>query len=266
MVGDIPDYKVVTIHKEANSVVYANNWTETSSRHLNYNDRLFISIRKDLDHFNKLNDGTGWTVQNMYQYKLESQVKDHLVFVHSELSPHYYSSARFKAAFFQRETEPISDGTSYFHGTGRFNVFHIVNPSPNLRVIVDFSRTSLGEGRTLLPEKAIVVGDDDYKLPFVGAGSARVVSSVIKPEYYEGQAYIMVDFGDTARVIDKPKTGLMRLYGLKFALDDRRLVGFTRDISVLTDDEYRAARAPDKDQQVPGRPPQLQGPRILGHL
>jgi hypothetical protein len=251
MVGDIPDYKVVTIHKEANSVVYANNWTETSSRHLNYNDRLFISIRKDLDHFNKLNDGTGWTVQNMYQYKLESQVKDHLVFVHSELSPHYYSSARFKAAFFQRETEPISDGTSYFHGTGRFNVFHIVNPSPNLRVIVDFSRTSLGEGRTLLPQKAIVVGDDDYRLPFVGAGSARVVSTVIKPEYYEGQAYIMVDFGDTARVIDKPKTGLMRLYGLKFALDDRRLVGFTRDISVLTDDDYRALARPTRISRFP---------------
>jgi hypothetical protein len=55
MKGDIPDYKVVTIHKEANSVVYANNWTETSSRHLNYNDRLFVSIRTDLDHFNKLN-------------------------------------------------------------------------------------------------------------------------------------------------------------------------------------------------------------------
>ena len=89
------------------------------------------------------------------------------MFVHSELSPHYYSSARFKAAFFQRESEPISDGKSYFHGTGRFTVFHIINPSPNLRVIVDFSRTSLGAGRTKLPTKAIVVGDDDYKLNFV---------------------------------------------------------------------------------------------------
>ena len=56
---DIPDYRVVTIHREANSVLYANNWTETSSRHLNYNDRLFISIRTDLDHFNKWNNGHG---------------------------------------------------------------------------------------------------------------------------------------------------------------------------------------------------------------
>jgi len=251
MVDDIPDYKVVTIHKEANSVLYANNWTETSSRHLAYDDRLFISIRTDLDHFNKWNNGTGWTTQNMYQYKLESQVKDRLVFVHSELSPHYYSSARFKAAFFQREGEPISHGDSYFHGTGRFNVFHIVNPSANLRVMIDFSRTSLGEGRTQLPQKAIVVGDEDYHVPFVGAGSARVITSVIKPEYYEGQAYIMVDFGDMAQVINKPKTGLMRWYGLKFALDDRRLVGFTRDISVLTDEQYRAVPRPTKISKFP---------------
>jgi hypothetical protein len=249
--GDIPDYKVVTIHKEADSVTYANNWTETSSRHQRYNDRLFVSTRTDLDHFNKLNPGTGWTVENMYQYKLESQVKDRLVFVHSELSPHYYSSARFKAAFFQRESEPISHHTSSFHGTGRFNLFKIIHPSPDLRLVVDFSRTSLGVGRTMLPQKAIVVGYEDYPLDFVGAGSARIFSKVIKPEYYEGEAYITVDFGDQPRVINKPKTGLMRWYGLDFALDDRRLIGFTRDISVMSDEEYRAMPRPTKISKFP---------------
>ncbi len=99
----------------------------------------------------------------MYQYKLESQVKDRLVFVHSELSPHYYSSARFKAAFFQRETGADLLGTRRpSTAPASFNVFHILNPSPDLRVIVDFSRTSLGAGRTTLPQKAIVVGDEDY--------------------------------------------------------------------------------------------------------
>ena len=251
MKDDIPDYKVVTIHREANSVLYANNWTETSSRHLDYDGRLFVSVRTDLDHFNKWNNGTGWTVQNMYQYKLESQVKDRLVFVHSELSPHYYSAARFRAAFFQRETEPVSKNTSYFHGTGRYNEFHIINPSKDLRVVVDFSRTSLGAGRTLLPEKAIVVADEDYRLPFTGAGSARIFSPVIKPEYYEGQAYFMIDFGDEARVINKLKTGLMRSYGVNYALDDRRLIGFTRDISVITDEQYRSMPRPTKLSRFP---------------
>ncbi|HEY1793740.1 MAG TPA: hypothetical protein VGG34_12545 [Opitutaceae bacterium] len=248
---DVPDYKVVTIHKEANSVTYANNWTETSSRHLNYKGRLFISIRSDLDHFNKWNNGTGWTVQNMYQYKMEDQVSDHLVFVHSELSPHYYSSARFRAAFFQRESEPVSPTGSYFHGTGRFNEFNIVHPSPDLRVMIDFTRTSLGRGRTLLPERAIVVGDEDYKIPFVGAGSARVFTQVVKPEYYEKLAYITIDFGDTPEVIEKDKTGLMRWYGRGYALDDRRLDGFTRDISVLTDEQYRAMQRPMKVSRFP---------------
>jgi hypothetical protein len=248
---EIPDYKVVTIHKEANSVLEANNWTETSSRHMDYDDRLFISIRTDLDHFNKWNNGDDWVTDDMYQYKLESQVKDRLVFVHSELSPHYYSSARTRAAFFQRETEPVSKGKAFFHGTGKYNVFHIVHPSPDLRMMVDFSRTSLGAGRTLLPQKAIVIGDEDYRLPFVGSGSARVITPIIKPEYYEGQAYLTIDFGDVARVIEKKKTGLMRWYGLNYALDDRRLVGFTRDISVLTDEQYRAVPRPTKISRFP---------------
>jgi hypothetical protein len=251
MKGDIPDYRVVTIHRASDTLLHANNWTDTSLRQRNNNDHLFVSVRTDLDHFNKYNPGTGWTIQNMYQYKLESQVKDRLVFVHSELSPHYYSSARFRAAFFQRESEPISHGTSYFHGTGRFNVFHVLNPSPDLRVVVDFSRTSLGEGRTKLPEHAVIVGDEDYPLNFTGAGSARIISQVIKPEYYEGQAYFMIDFGDVATVINKKKTGLMRWYGLEFALDDRRLIGFTRDISVITDDQYRDLPRPSKISSFP---------------
>jgi hypothetical protein len=251
MKGDIPDYRVVTIHRASDTLLHANNWTDTSSRQRNYSDRLFVSIRTDLDHFNKFNPGTGWTIQNMYQYKLESQVKDRLIFVHSELSPHYYSSARFRAAFFQRESEPISHGTSFFHGTGRFNVFHVIHPSPDLRVVLDFTRTSLGEGRTKLPEHAVIVADEDYPLPFVGAGSARIVSQVIKPEYYEGQAYFMIDFGDLATVINKPKTGLMRWYGLEFALDDRRLIGFTRDISVITNQQYRDLDRPKKISSFP---------------
>jgi hypothetical protein len=54
-----------------------------------------------------------------------------------------------------------------------------------------------------------------------------------------------------AHVIDKKKTGLMRWYGVQFALDDRRLVGFTRDISVLTDEQYRAVPRPTKISKFP---------------
>ena len=251
MTGDVPDYRVVTIHKVDSDITRANNWTETSSRHISYHDRLFVSVRTNLDQFNKANPGDGWTVQHTYQYKLESQVKDRLVFIHSELGPHYYSSARYRAAFFQREPEPISHGSEYFHGTGRVNLFNVIHPSPDLRLVVDLTRTSLGPGRTKLPEHAVVIGARDYHLPFVGYGSGRVFSPIVKPEYFEQQAYLTVDFGDPPAPILKPKTGLMRLYGVHYNLDDRRLDGFVRDISVMTEEQYRALPRPNKIRSFP---------------
>jgi hypothetical protein len=245
MKGDVADYKVMTINK------LDNNWTETGSRHLNYQDRLFVAIRSELDHFNKANPGTGWNLQNIYQYKLEREVKDRLVFIHSELGPHYYSSARFKAAFFQREPEPVTRGAVYFHGTGRYNMFRLVNPSSQIRVVVDFTRTPLGGERYELPRKAVVIGEDDYPLGFVGSGSARVFSQPLKPEIFEQQAYLTIDFADKPEPISKNKTGFMTLWGVKFNLDDRRLVGFTRDISIITEEQYQRLNRPTKISQFP---------------
>ena len=245
MEGDVPDYQVMTINK------LDNNWTQTSSRHFDYRDRLFVAVRRELDHFNKLSSDEGWTVDHMYQYKLKSDISNRLVFVHSELSPHYYSAARFKAAFFQREPEPITAGVVYFHGTGRYNVFNIVNPTGQLRMVIDFSRTSLGDFRSKLPVNARIIGEGDYPLPFVGHGSARIVSPPLTPEFFEQAAYLTLDFGDRPSPILKEKTGLMRLYGEIFNLDDRRLVGFTRDISLITEEQYLAMERPTRIGDFP---------------
>lgn len=243
--GDVPDYKVMTVQ------TVENNWTETSTQHLPYDRRLLVSIRRDLDHFNKFHASDGWIQQGFYQYIMEDQVKNHLIFVHSELGPHYYSSARFKAAFFQREPEPLTGATEYFHGTGRYNTFNLVNPAGRLRLVIDFTRTSLGEGRTALPTTARIIGADDYPVVFRGNGSARVFSQPVDPERIEGRDYLTVDFGEPGRPIRKPKTGLMRLYGENLNLDDRRLVGFTRDISVITEEQYRALPRPARIKQFP---------------
>lgn len=245
MKGDVADYKVVTINK------LDNNWTETGLRHLDYKAPLFVAIRRQFDHFNKANPGTGWHYQNIYQYKPEKDLKNRLVFIHSELGPHYYSSARFKAAFFQREPEPVTKGKVYFHGTGRYTMFEVINPSPKIRMVVDFTRTPLGGDRYQLPKGAIVIGENDYSLGFVGSGSARVITPLIKPERFEQLSYLTVDFGDKASPIMKRKTGLMRLWGARYNLDDRRLVGFTRDISLITEEEYENLKRPSKISQFP---------------
>lgn len=249
--GDVPDYRVVTIRNDDSDINRANNWNETSSRNIDYHRRLFVALRSSLDWFNKENPGTGWTVDHTYQYKLESRVKNRLIFIHSALGPHYYSAARYRAAFFQREPEPVSKGREYFDGAGKVSLFQILHPTGPLRVVVDMTCTPLGPGRTKLPAHALVIGEHDYRIPFVGYGSARVFTQVVQPEHFDQQSYITVDFGNTPEPILKQKTGLMRLYGLHYNLDDRRLDGFVRDISVLTDQQYRDLPRPMKISRFP---------------
>lgn len=249
--GDVPDYRVVTIRNDDSDINRANNWNDTSSRNIDYQHRLFVALRTNLDWFNKENPGTGWTVDHTYQYKLESKIHNRLIFIHSALGPHYYSSARYRAAFFQREPEPVSKGREYFDGAGKVSLFQILHPEGRLRVVVDMTCTPLGPGRTKLPPRAIVIGMHDYHLPFVGYGSARVFSPIIQPVHFDQQAYITVDFRKKPSPILKRKTGLMRLWGLGYNLDDRNLDGFVRDISVMTEKQYLALPRPTKISDFP---------------
>ncbi len=250
MTGDVAAYNTMAMRSIDNS------WSETSFRHLDYQHPLFVALQSKYDHFNKfarqIGDETDWREQGLYMYEPLADVKNRLIFIHSEKGPHYYSSARFRASFFQREPEPVSGFKRYFHGTGRYSFFQVLNPSaPTLRLMIDFTRTSLGGDRSNLPNDATIVGEDTYPIKFVGDGSARIFSQPIKPEVFEGLSYLGVDFGEEPQMILKQKTGLMRLYGLKFNLDDRRLVGFTRDISVVTEEQYRNLKRPTRITRLP---------------
>ena len=232
-----------------------NSWSETSFRHLDYKHPLFVALQTKYDHFNKFADSigeeTGWREQSVYMYKPLSEVKDRLIFVHSEKGPHYYSSARYRAAFFQREREPISQGKRSFHGTGPYTLFQVLNPMGDIRMVIDFTRTSLGGARSYLPQTALIVGDDNYPVNFVGSGSARIFSQPLKPQIFEGLSYLALDLGEEPQMIKKEVTGLMRLYGLKYNLDDRRLDGFTRDISIITDEQYQRLKRPSRISKLP---------------
>jgi hypothetical protein len=251
MKGNVAAYNMMAMRNGID-----NSWSETSFRHLNYEHPLFVALQSKYDHFNKFNDAIGeqkgWGEQGLYMFRPLEEVKDRLIFIHSELGPHYYSSARYRASFFQREPEPISQKKHYFHGTGRYTMFEVLNPSaPDLRLMIDFSRTSLGGPRSVLPPNALVRGELNYPVGFVGSGSARIITALIKPQNFEGLSYFTLDFGENGKVIEKRKTGLMNLYGLKYNLDDRNLVGFTRDVSVITEEQYRRLKRPTRIASLP---------------
>ncbi len=230
---------------------YGNYWSDADLGGSDRKNRLFIALRPDLDAFNKLNPDGDWSVQNLYQYKPETQLHNRLVFVHSKLGQQYYGTDRAHVGVYQNESDPAHNDETTFHGTGRYNVFEVINPSPQFRMMVDFTCSPLGPSRSQLPVKAVVLGDKKYPLPFAGHGSARVVSPPLRPATMRQKPYLTIDFDKETESFATPKTGLMRLYGVGISLDDRRLVGFTRDISLLTEEQYRALPRPEKISQFP---------------
>jgi hypothetical protein len=243
---NVPDYRFPLLSAAGNT------WTDTALRPGEHNARLFVTLRTGIEDFNNSNPGDGWITQNLYKYKLENQLHNRLVFIHSTLGQHYHIADYYNnIAIYQSEPEPITGNTTYFHGTGRVSLFRVINPSSLLRVIVDFTRSPLGASNNQLPEKAAIIGAENYPIPFVGNGSARVVSPPIKPELLQHEAYLTLDFGEDTQPIPTPKTGLMRLYGNGVNLDYRRMVGYTRDVSVLTEEQYLALPRPTKISQFP---------------
>ena len=69
-----------------------------------------------------------------------------------------------------------------FSGFGRYALLQVLDPSPIVRVVLDFtiSPTQRQQGVYPLPPAAMV-GAERVRFPVVGSGSARVVSPPLRP-------------------------------------------------------------------------------------
>jgi hypothetical protein len=172
-----------------------------------------------------------------------TEVSGHLIFVDSSRGQHYYGALDYRRiGLFQLEPDPLYPGRT-MAGLGRHLLLRVVNPPPAVRLAVDLSASFKGDGEARLPPAA-VVGDGRVPLPLVGRGSARVFSPVIAPRSIGGRPYVMLDMGVDGAVIPIARTGLMKLYGRGLTIDSRTLVAFGRDVSLVSDEEYRALAPP----------------------
>ena len=128
---------------------------------------------------------------------------------------------------------------------GRYLLFRVVNPSSRFRMVLNLSSID----HELPP--AAVVGETRERLRFVGSGSGRVVSDPLKPQWIDGAPYICIDMGMDGIPTREIRTGLMRLWGLDLPLDYKQLVGLARNISIITDEEYRRFVAPAAISKIP---------------
>jgi hypothetical protein len=186
-----------------------------------------------------------------------SQVSNHIIFISSLLGQPYYTPFRQHVALYQLEPDIFQPGHS-MSGLGRYFLFQVVNPTPTVRFVLDLTTTLAADGVNRLPP-AVVIGADRKPFDFVGRGSARVFSPAVAAQMIDGRAYLSVDMLSDGQRFPSDRTGLMNLYGLDVPQDRRRLVGFGRDMSVVSEYEYTHLNPP---ASLGAFPDALQDPQL----
>jgi hypothetical protein len=172
-----------------------------------------------------------------------------LIFLNSSLGSHYYLPDFGAATMFATESDIFFPG-GRFAGVGRYLLFRVSSPTKSVRLVLDLTTSILGDGSASLPPAA-VVGEGTVPVGFVGHGAARVVSPPFAPLVVDSVAYVLLDLGVDAKLLNVPRTGLMKLYGTKVPIDYRRIVAFARQIHLIDADASDSPAIPSKVDKFP---------------
>jgi len=127
-----------------------------------------------------------------------------------------------------------------------------MGPTQSTRVVIEITSTLMKQFESKLPSPT-VFGRNETNMKFVGRGSGRIISESMHPALIDGETYIGLDMGRNGKQIKGlPKKGLMRLYGQDITFDSRHLTTFGRDISLISEKDYQAIKAPSKLTIFPG--------------
>ena len=174
-----------------------------------------------------------------------ADVRNHLAQVDSNLAHAIYPGIIDNVALWQRELDFAGPGG--LQAIGRHLLFEVINPVPGSRLLFDFTT---GARYDLALPPATIIGEQRVELDLVGRGAARVLSEPITPMAIDGRFYIAIDMRAEPRRILRDRRGLMALYNRHLNLDPRSVVGFIRNISLVTDDQI-SIPAPPSIQSIP---------------
>ena len=162
-----------------------------------------------------------------------AEARDHLIPVASDLSQPFYSPDPSRIGVYQLEREPFYYKGGTMAGIGRYMMFQVVNPTEGPRLVMNLTSTYLADGNNRVPD-AHAIGADRWSVGATGRGSARLFSPPLVPQRIEGRDFLMVDMGRAGQRFRRQSGGMMGLYGRDVALDRRVLVGFARDVSLIS--------------------------------
>jgi hypothetical protein len=177
-----------------------------------------------------------------------ADVRNHLGMVDSTLGRPIIPSVIENVALWQRERDFASSGG--VQAVGRHLLFEVFNARPGSRLLVEFTRGSLAvDGQALPPVE--VIGAGRSEIGFVGYGAARMLSAPVTARTIEGRTYVAIDMGVAPQRIMTSRRGLANLYNQHLGLDPRTIVGWVRNISLLTEDEAGAMTPPAAIDRFP---------------
>jgi hypothetical protein len=180
--------------------------------------------------------------------------QNHLVFVNSAFGKSYFTPAADRSlgiiSMFQLEDDFFFPGGT-MAALGRVSLFRALNPAPRARIVLEYTASLNQDHENRIPA-ASAIGDTREMFPSVGRGSARLFSPVVKAQEIAGGDYVAVDMGSWGRTFPDRRSFIMGLWGRGNLTDNRRIVGFCRDISLISDDQYLAIQAPEAIQKFPG--------------
>lgn len=167
-----------------------------------------------------------------YHVEPLSDVHDHLVEIDSSIGHTIQPGVIEDVALWPYEPD-FAEGGSGIQGIGRHLLFEILNPLPDSRLLLDFTAGGLSGMTGGLPP-AQAIGENRSGFDFVGRGAARMLSGAIAPRMIDGHAYLAIDMGMAPLQFAAERKGILGLYNRRLSLDPRSLVGFVRNISLLS--------------------------------
>ncbi|MEY2879567.1 MAG: hypothetical protein RLZZ15_1947, partial [Verrucomicrobiota bacterium] len=209
----------------------------------------YVSLVPQLSLLNKFGFDLDAPVSDVFSLRPADAVENCLVFVHSGRGNHYYLGDRRRIAFFQQEPDPFLDGR-YFNGLGRFLLLRVERPTEKFYLRIAATR-SLLSGRTAWSQTARVYSTTETRLGDLGDGAFNRIIGPLQPLEHRGAWFVAIDFEDIPKTIVGPRTGLKGLYHEGIPLDYRRLIGWARDISAVSEEKMAQLVRPTRVADFP---------------
>ncbi|HEY9641308.1 MAG TPA: hypothetical protein V6C57_12545 [Coleofasciculaceae cyanobacterium] len=178
-----------------------------------------------------------------------SAAKNLLIFIHSKLGQHYYLGETKHVSLYQLEKDYFFP-SEQISGLGRHFLFEVIHPAPAVRLELNMTASLKNDRGNELPPAA-AIGTSRKSFGIVGRGSAHVFSPPIAAQSIGGHNFVSIDMGTEGKRFPSRKTGLMNLYGKDIPTDRRKLVGFGRDISLVSEEEYAGLNPPNYIKSFP---------------